>query len=108
MSNMDPYIMEILGIQENELCRDVYEKTPIPQAIRQAVYCRDLHQCQYCGARNKPLCVDHAHPERHGGKMEAANLLTYCRPCNLSKGAKTGAALSKWKASRKAIWGDVQ
>jgi 5-methylcytosine-specific restriction endonuclease McrA len=105
---MDPYIMEALGISPGDLDRKRYQKTPIPQRLRQSVFCRDLHQCQYCGARNRPLCIDHVTPECKGGEMVEENLVTSCRPCNLSKGSKTGKALKKWKAARKSTWRAVQ
>lgn len=88
--------------------RKGYYKAPIPQDVRSRIFCRDLHQCQYCGARNLPLCVDHVHPERHGGELEDSNLLTACRPCNLSKGSKQGAIFEAWRRKRKKIWGEIK
>lgn len=77
--------------------RTGYIKTPIPQKTRIRIFCRDLHECRYCGARDKPLCIDHVVPEVRGGTMEDANLATACKPCNLSKGSKT---LEEWRASK--------
>jgi 5-methylcytosine-specific restriction endonuclease McrA len=83
-------------------------KVPIPQSTRMRIFCRDLHQCQYCGARNRPLCVDHIFPERHGGSLSDENLITSCRPCNSSKGSKTGKALQKWRANKRKEWGEIK
>lgn len=66
-----------------------YQKRPISYSTRTRIFCRDLHECQYCGARDKPLCVDHIIPEVRGGSSDDDNLTTACRPCNGSKGART-------------------
>jgi hypothetical protein len=58
-------------------------------AIRYAVFQRDRFTCQYCGAVGLRLECDHVFPRSRGGKTELNNLLTACKPCNRSKGAKT-------------------
>jgi 5-methylcytosine-specific restriction endonuclease McrA len=44
-------------------------------------------QCAYCGARNVPLNIDHAHAQARGGSNRVANLVLACVPCNSKKGA---------------------
>lgn len=60
-------------------------KRPIKPSTRTRIFCRDLHQCQYCGARDKPLAVDHVHPESRGGSHTDDNFITACRSCNTAK-----------------------
>lgn len=66
----------------------------ITNADKTRIWCRDLHECQYCGARDKPLHIDHVVPKRLGGGDHDNNLKTACRDCNLSKGSKT---LEEWR-----------
>lgn len=47
---------------------------------------RDNHCCQYCGAHNVPLTIDHVIPKVLGGKDTWENLVTACIPCNNKKG----------------------
>lgn len=64
----------------------------LPQSIRFSVFRRDDFSCRYCG-RSSPtvtLHVDHVQPVSDGGSDDIDNLVTSCRACNLSKGAKTG------------------
>ena len=49
---------------------------------------RDGAACVYCGA-TASLSLDHLLPLSRGGDGEDGNLVTACRPCNSSKGAKT-------------------
>ena len=74
---------------------NVYRKQPIPPALRQAVFERDGHKCTYCGSP-EALCADHVYPEVLGGETTEENLTTACKPCNLSKGAKT---LAQWRGA---------
>ena len=60
---------------------------------RRIVFERDNHTCQYCGATNVPLHVDHVHPRSRGGNDDMENLTTACGRCNSSKGNKT---LDEW------------
>lgn len=55
---------------------------------------RDHYQCQYCGATEAQLHIDHIFPKSRGGKDSISNLITSCRSCNLSKSDKT---LLEWK-----------
>lgn len=60
-------------------------------ALRSAVYARDGYACVYCGEGGKRLECDHVVPLSRGGPTTLANLVTACRDCNRSKGAKTPA-----------------
>jgi 5-methylcytosine-specific restriction endonuclease McrA len=85
---------------ENERARQTYSaytKRQISTVKRTRIFCRDLHQCQYCGARDKPLAVDHIVPEALGGSHDDSNLITACQPCNASKGIKS---LEEWKRGK--------
>jgi HNH endonuclease len=57
--------------------------------LRSLVFRRDDYTCQYCGSRDLPLHCDHAIPVSRGGSDELENLVTACKPCNLSKHNKT-------------------
>ncbi len=60
---------------------------------RLAIYLRDEFRCVYCGrslhgARKDEVTLDHVHPYSEGGENEASNLVTACRHCNCSRGAR--------------------
>jgi hypothetical protein len=65
-------------------------RVPIPAAIRRQVYARDGFRCVYCGrgGRSLRLTIDHVYPVALGGTNDIANLVTACRACNLTKGAR--------------------
>jgi 5-methylcytosine-specific restriction endonuclease McrA len=50
---------------------------------RRAVFARDHHRCQYCGARAES--IDHVVPRSKGGPHAWDNVVAACRPCNTSK-----------------------
>jgi 5-methylcytosine-specific restriction endonuclease McrA len=50
---------------------------------RRAVFIRDGHQCQYCGATAES--IDHVVPRSRGGKHEWDNVVAACRRCNSQK-----------------------
>lgn len=54
-----------------------------------AIFARDDHTCQYCGAAGPDveLQVDHVVPASKGGGDEPTNLVTACRSCNRRKGS---------------------
>lgn len=56
---------------------------------RKNILKRDNHRCQYCGARNRPLTVDHVLPKVRGGKDSWENLVCACVACNNRKGNRT-------------------
>ena len=61
---------------------------------RLAIYLRDEFRCVYCGcdlhgADVQGITLDHVHPWSKGGENEPTNLVTACRHCNCSRGAKS-------------------
>lgn len=50
---------------------------------RRAVFARDGHRCQYCGAAAENL--DHVIPRSRGGAHTWENVVAACRPCNSRK-----------------------
>ncbi len=62
-------------------------RTPL-RLSRRNVFLRDGHTCMYCGAAGD-LTIDHVMPRSRGGGSSWENLVTCCRPCNLSKGRRT-------------------
>ena len=50
---------------------------------RRAVFARDGHRCQYCGAHADSL--DHVVPRSKGGPHTWDNVVAACRPCNARK-----------------------
>ena len=52
--------------------------------------------CAYCGGTDE-LSLDHLIPRLRGGEDAADNLVTACRPCNSSKGARD---VLEWTAAR--------
>ena len=50
---------------------------------RRAVFLRDDHRCQYCGASAEN--IDHVVPRSRGGTHSWDNVVAACRPCNARK-----------------------
>lgn len=50
---------------------------------RRAVFARDGHRCQYCGADAEN--IDHVIPRSKGGSHSWDNVVAACRPCNARK-----------------------
>jgi 5-methylcytosine-specific restriction endonuclease McrA len=50
---------------------------------RRAVFARDGHRCQYCGASAEN--IDHVIPRSKGGPHAWDNVVAACRPCNTRK-----------------------
>jgi 5-methylcytosine-specific restriction endonuclease McrA len=50
---------------------------------RRAVFARDGHVCQYCGAAAEN--IDHVVPRSKGGTHTWDNVVAACRPCNMRK-----------------------
>lgn len=61
--------------------------------IRQAVFDRDGFACVYCGSVLDLQC-DHVEPLSKGGSSDINNLVTACKSCNSSKGARP---LQEWR-----------
>ncbi|HET7489083.1 MAG TPA: HNH endonuclease [Acidimicrobiales bacterium] len=63
-----------------------YVKVPFQARIglnRRAVFARDDHRCQYCGAAAEN--IDHVVPRSRGGTHTWDNVVASCRPCNMRK-----------------------
>ena len=59
------------------------------QPTRMNVFKRDKWTCQYCGVvckDSKSMTIDHIHPKSKGGGTQWTNVVTCCKPCNISKG----------------------
>jgi 5-methylcytosine-specific restriction endonuclease McrA len=50
---------------------------------RRAIFLRDGHRCQYCGAAAEN--IDHVVPRSRGGMHSWDNVVAACRPCNSRK-----------------------
>src|SRR5438270_11640673 len=63
-----------------------YVKVPYQARValnRRAVFARDGHRCQYCGAAAEN--IDHVVPRSRGGQHVWENVVAGCRPCNSRK-----------------------
>jgi len=67
----------------------VRRPTPVLRVSRRAIFARDEHACQYCGARGVALTIDHVLPKDRGGTTEWHNLVCCCTKCNNLKGNRT-------------------
>ena len=69
---------------------------------------RDNFTCQYCGAINNSLTVDHVLPKSRGGKSNWINVVVACKSCNLKKGDQTpserGMRLLKKPSKPELYW----
>jgi len=65
----------------------------ISQGVSWAVYKRAGYRCEYCGANDVPLTVDHLVVWEEGGPSTEANLSSCCRRCNKTRG---NMAYSEW------------
>ena len=67
-----------------------YVKVPYVARValnRRAVFARDGHRCQYCGAAAEN--IDHVIPRSRGGITSWENVVCSCMTCNLKKGGRT-------------------
>lgn len=63
----------------------------IRQEKRLAIYLRDGMACMWCGSgvdNGAQLTLDHIKPHSKGGSNDATNLITCCKRCNDSRGAR--------------------
>jgi len=63
-----------------------YVKVPYQTRVslnRRAIFVRDGHRCQYCGAAAEN--IDHVIPRSRGGTHTWDNVVAACRPCNARK-----------------------
>jgi hypothetical protein len=91
---MRPHIEDFFAIEDGEWfpTLDVFslrERRSIAADLRMTIFKRDNFTCHYCGTRGERLECDHVIPVSRGGTDDIWNLVTACRPCNRSKGAKT-------------------
>lgn len=76
-----------------ELARRVWRRiahprrSPLPEAVRAAVWRRDGGRCQACGT-TRDLEYAHIVAWSQGGDDSAGNLRLLCRRCNLAEGAR--------------------
>ena len=86
----------------NEVARSVSQEFPIPSVVRLERYIhaprrrvvlskrnilkRDSYQCQYCGAIDDKMTIDHVVPRKFGGQATWENLVCACVSCNNKKG----------------------
>jgi 5-methylcytosine-specific restriction endonuclease McrA len=78
---------ERVSLEEPSVVRlRYYVKVPYQARIalnRRAVFARDGHHCQYCGAAAEN--IDHVIPRSRGGLHSWENVVAACRPCNARK-----------------------
>lgn len=79
-------------------------RTPL-RLSRRNVFLRDGHTCMYCGDGGE-LTIDHVVPRSRGGGSSWENLVTCCRPCNLTKGRRTPkeAGMTLRKKPERPTW----
>ncbi len=65
----------------------------LSDVLRQQVFERAGHRCEYCLTSRRvigmPLVVDHIYPKVLGGRDDIGNLCAACYRCNEYKGSKT-------------------
>lgn len=66
----------------------LYVKVPHKKVVlsKRNVMKRDKHSCQYCGATQGPMTIDHVVPRNLGGTDTWENLVCACVKCNNKKG----------------------
>jgi 5-methylcytosine-specific restriction endonuclease McrA len=78
---------ERVALPEPSVVRlNYFVKVPYQARIalnRRAVFARDGHRCQYCGASAEN--IDHVIPKSKGGPHAWDNVVAACRPCNTAK-----------------------
>ena len=80
---------------QSERRRDQFK---LSSAHRALIYQRDNFRCHYCGSNDR-LTIDHKTPMSRGGSDDIENLVTCCKTCNSSKGAKTYAEFLALRSS---------
>lgn len=65
---------------------------------RKALFVRDGHRCQYCGAPADG--IDHVVPRSRGGSHAWENVVACCRPCNIVKGDRLLDQLPSMRLNR--------
>jgi 5-methylcytosine-specific restriction endonuclease McrA len=70
----------------------------IRQEKRLAIYLRDSLACVWCGftlEAGAKLTLDHLKPHSKGGSNHESNLVTCCKRCNDSRGARSQAGFAR-------------
>lgn len=80
---------------------------PVPRFFnlplsRRSLLSRDNYMCQYCGATDGQLTIDHVIPRSRGGKTEWTNVVAACVPCNRKKGNKLPAEIKMFPRNKPA------
>lgn len=92
--------------RREQVLRSQYRLIPVPSVVRlmhyvrvprrrrmtpsrRAVFLRDDHMCQYCGAMAEN--IDHVIPRSKGGLHVWENVVAACRHCNATKENRTPA-----------------
>lgn len=80
---------------KNDLVKTTGRAKPLTVKEGVKILERDRFCCQYCGLDGGTnfenylvMSVDFVIPRARGGKKDARNLVTACRPCNLLKGRR--------------------
>lgn len=85
------YHSERMVIPEPSVVRlSRYVRVPYQTRValnRRAVFARDGHRCQYCGADAEN--IDHVMPRSRGGPHSWENVVASCRSCNSRKENRT-------------------
>jgi 5-methylcytosine-specific restriction endonuclease McrA len=78
---------ERLAVPEPSVVRlNYFVRVPYQARValnRRAIFARDGHVCQYCGASAEN--IDHVIPKSKGGLHAWDNVVAACRPCNTAK-----------------------
>lgn len=80
-------------------------------STRLAIYLRDGLACVWCGAgveEGARLTLDHLKPHSKGGSNAPSNLLTACKRCNDSRGARSAAKFAPDPATLKFVRATVK
>lgn len=66
----------------------------IRQEKRLAIYLRDGCACVWCGSSDVQFTLDHIVCHKKGGSNDQTNLVTACKRCNDSRGARSAKKFS--------------
>ncbi len=96
---------ELIAKSDGRMVHSVRSSLPVPSIVRLSMYVRvpykkivlsrknilrrDNFRCQYCGATDVPLTIDHMVPKSRGGEDTWENLITACIRCNNRKGNRS-------------------
>jgi 5-methylcytosine-specific restriction endonuclease McrA len=95
---------EMVEVNKGKVLRSQHTSIEAPSVVRLTRYVRNLHRdvpfnkrnvmkrdkftCQYCGATDVAMTVDHVIPRSLGGPNSWENLVCACKKCNSIKGDK--------------------